>query len=198
MIVGEEKPDGGTLTIGETVKIAYVDQSRDALDPTRPSARRSPAGTTIIELGKREVNSRAYVSRFNFRGADQQKQRRRRSRAASATASTWRSCCSRRQRAAARRADERPRRRHAARAGGGAPRLRRLRRRHQPRPLVPRPRSRRTSSPSRATAGRVVRGQLPGVRGEPPRAASAPTPTSRTGSSTSRSCGRSPEFYAPT
>jgi ATP-binding cassette ChvD family protein len=73
MIVGEEKPDAGKLTIGETVKLAYVDQSRDALDPDKSVWQEVSEGAETIELGTREVNSRAYVSSFNFKGSDQQK-----------------------------------------------------------------------------------------------------------------------------
>ncbi|HLU65636.1 MAG TPA: energy-dependent translational throttle protein EttA [Kofleriaceae bacterium] len=73
MIVGQEKPDAGTLTIGETVKLAYVDQNRDALDPEKTVWQEISEGAEVIELGGRQVNSRAYVSSFNFKGADQQK-----------------------------------------------------------------------------------------------------------------------------
>ena len=73
MLVGQEKPDAGALRIGETVKIAYVDQSREALDGTRTVWEQISGGSDLIALGKREVNSRAYASWFNFRGADQQK-----------------------------------------------------------------------------------------------------------------------------
>ncbi|HEY8145987.1 MAG TPA: energy-dependent translational throttle protein EttA [Kofleriaceae bacterium] len=73
MIVGEEKADAGKLTIGETVKLAYVDQSRDALDADSSVWKEISEGAETIELGTREVNSRAYVSSFNFKGSDQQK-----------------------------------------------------------------------------------------------------------------------------
>jgi energy-dependent translational throttle protein EttA len=73
MIVGEEKADAGKLTIGETVKLAYVDQSRDALDADHSVWQEISEGAETIELGTREVNSRAYVSSFNFKGSDQQK-----------------------------------------------------------------------------------------------------------------------------
>jgi ATP-binding cassette ChvD family protein len=73
MIMGEEKPDAGTLELGETVKLAYVDQSRDALDPENSVWEEIGEGAEVIEVGDRTVNSRAYVSSFNFRGADQQK-----------------------------------------------------------------------------------------------------------------------------
>ena len=73
MITGQEKPDSGTLRIGETVQMAYVDQSRDVLDPQRTVWEMICDGEDTIRLGEREVNSRAYVARFNFTGADQQK-----------------------------------------------------------------------------------------------------------------------------
>ncbi|MDH3628132.1 MAG: energy-dependent translational throttle protein EttA [Acidobacteriota bacterium] len=73
MITGEEKPDSGTLRIGETVELAYVDQSRDALEPEKTVWEAISEGNEQIMLGKREVSSRAYASSFNFKGADQQK-----------------------------------------------------------------------------------------------------------------------------
>jgi ATP-binding cassette ChvD family protein len=73
MIVGEERPDAGTLRIGETVDIAYVDQSRDALDPEKTVWEEISDGMDTIELGGRELSSRAYVGKFNFSGSDQQK-----------------------------------------------------------------------------------------------------------------------------
>ncbi len=73
MIVGQEKPDKGTIKIGESVHLGYVDQSRDALDGKKNVWEEISGGQDIILLGKREVNSRAYCSNFNFKGADQQK-----------------------------------------------------------------------------------------------------------------------------
>lgn len=73
MIVGQEKPDRGTLTIGETVKLSYVDQTRDTLDPNKTVWAEISDGRETITIGKREVNSRAYVAGFGFRGSDQQK-----------------------------------------------------------------------------------------------------------------------------
>ncbi|HVH47653.1 MAG TPA: energy-dependent translational throttle protein EttA [Labilithrix sp.] len=73
MLVGQEKPDSGTLRIGETVKISYVDQSRDALQGDKSVWEVISGGSPVVELGKREVNSRAYCSWFNFKGSDQQK-----------------------------------------------------------------------------------------------------------------------------
>ncbi len=73
MITGQEEPDGGRIVIGETVKLGYVDQSRDALDPDKTVWEEISEGNEVIRLGNREMNSRAYVSAFNFKGADQQK-----------------------------------------------------------------------------------------------------------------------------
>ncbi len=73
MIVGQEKQDKGSIKVGETVHLGYVDQSRDALDGKKNVWEEISGGEDIIQLGKREVNSRAYCSTFNFRGADQQK-----------------------------------------------------------------------------------------------------------------------------
>jgi len=73
MIAGQEKPDGGTLRIGETVKIAYVDQSRDTLDGERQVWEEISDGRDIVVLGKREVPARSYAAAFNFKGSDQQK-----------------------------------------------------------------------------------------------------------------------------
>jgi sulfate-transporting ATPase len=73
MMTGQESPDGGTLKIGETVRIGYVDQSRDALDPDKSVWAQISGGHDEIELGKRKVASRAYVSWFNFKGASQQR-----------------------------------------------------------------------------------------------------------------------------
>ena len=73
MIVGQEKPDAGTIRLGETVKLAYVDQSRDVLTATKTVFDEISDGSDVIQLGTRQVNSRAYVARFNFQGADQQK-----------------------------------------------------------------------------------------------------------------------------
>jgi sulfate-transporting ATPase len=73
MIVGQEQPDSGTLETGDSVQIAYVDQARADLDPSRTVLQEISGGKDTITLGKREINSRAYVSSFNFRGGDQQK-----------------------------------------------------------------------------------------------------------------------------
>jgi ATP-binding cassette ChvD family protein len=73
MMVGQEKPDKGTLRLGDSVELAYVDQSRDALDPNKNVWQEISGGEDRITIGKREVMSRAYVASFNFTGSDQQK-----------------------------------------------------------------------------------------------------------------------------
>ena len=172
MIIGQEKPDGGTLRLGETVKVGYVDQSRDALAADKTVWEEISGGNDEVELGKRKVASRAYVSWFNFKGRDQQRK------------------------VGALSGGERNRV-HLAKllkAGGNlllldeptndldVDTLRaleeallgicRLRRRHHPRSLVPR--SHRHAHPGvrRRQPGGLVRGQLSGLRGRqeaPPR-----------------------------
>ena len=73
MITGLETPDSGSLKVGETVKLAYVDQTREKLDDNKTIYETISDNSDIIRLGSREINSRAYVARFNFTGADQQK-----------------------------------------------------------------------------------------------------------------------------
>ena len=73
MITGQDTPDAGTLKVGETVKLGYVDQSRDSLDATKSVWEEISGGTDILYIGKRAVPSRAYVGAFNFKGSDQQK-----------------------------------------------------------------------------------------------------------------------------
>ncbi len=76
MIVGQERADAGTLELGDTVQLAYVDQTRDALDGEKTVWEEISDGQDVIQVGKYELQSRAYVGRFNFRGADQQKRAR--------------------------------------------------------------------------------------------------------------------------
>src|SRR5688572_15939406 len=73
MITGQEEPDAGTIRIGDTVDLAYVDQSRDSLQAESTVYEEITGGTEVMKVGNREVNGRAYVSNFNFRGSDQQK-----------------------------------------------------------------------------------------------------------------------------
>ena len=168
MIVGQEKPDAGELKVGETVALSYVDQTRDTLAGDRTVWEEiSDGGKDIIMVGKREVNSRAYAATFNFRGPDQQKKVKDLS------------------------GGERNRL-HLAKllkSGGNLLLLdeptndldvdtlraleealrgvRRLRRRHQPRPLVPRPHRDAHPGVRGGQPGRLVRGELPGLRGRP-------------------------------
>jgi ATPase subunit of ABC transporter with duplicated ATPase domains len=73
MITGQEKPDQGALRVGETVQLAYVDQSRDSLDPKKNVWEEISGGAEQLTLGNRQMASRAYVASFNFKGSDQQK-----------------------------------------------------------------------------------------------------------------------------
>ena len=73
MLTGGEQPDDGQLVVGETVRFAYVDQGRDSLTPGKTVYEILSEGYDVIKLGGREINARAYCSRFNFMGADQQK-----------------------------------------------------------------------------------------------------------------------------
>jgi ATP-binding cassette ChvD family protein len=73
IITGQEKPDAGAFRLGETVKLAYVDQSRDALDPAKTVWQEVSQGLDILTVNKRDINTRSYVGSFNFRGGDQQK-----------------------------------------------------------------------------------------------------------------------------
>ena len=178
MITGEETPDGGTLRLGETVQVGYVDQSRDALAPNKSVWEEVSGGLDELQVGKRQVASRAYVSWFNFKGAQQQRKvgtlsggERNRLHLAKLLRRGI-------EPAAPRRADQRSRRRHAPRARRGAPELRGLRGGHQPRSMVPRP-DRDTHARVRGRQRRgVVRGQLPGLRSRPESAAWARKRTS--------------------
>ena len=73
LIMGYETPDSGTIEIGDTVKIAYVDQQHKSIDPEKTVYQTIAGDSDFVKLGRREVNARAYVSRFNFSGADQEK-----------------------------------------------------------------------------------------------------------------------------
>jgi ATP-binding cassette ChvD family protein len=73
ILVGEEKPDAGSVVVGDTVKLSYVDQSRESLDDDKTVYQEISGGRDVIEIGKREINARAYCGWFNFKGSDQQK-----------------------------------------------------------------------------------------------------------------------------
>ena len=158
MITAQDKPDQGTIKVGESVHLGYVDQSRDTLDGKKSVWEEVSGGLDQLQLGKREVNSRAYCAAFNFKGADQQKKVGQLSGGETKPRASRQDAEIRRQRAAARRADQRPRRRHAARARRGARGFRRLRRNHQPRPLVPRPYRHPYPRLRRRQSRRMVRG----------------------------------------
>ncbi len=164
MITGQEAPDTGTITIGDTVKLSYVDQSRDDLDPNQNVWESITDALDIVVLGDAEVNSRAYCSAFNFKGADQQKKVGLLSGGERNRVHMARLLKSGGNVLAARRTDQRPRRRNAAGARIRHRRLRRLRRHHLPRPLLPRPLVYAYPRLRGRRACRVVRGQLRGLR----------------------------------
>ncbi len=139
MITGKEKADKGKVVIGPTVKMAVVDQSREHLEGDKTVFEYLTDGADVIKVGKFDMPSRAYVGRFNFKGADQQKKVGSLSGGERGRLQPREAARGGRQRAAARRAVERSRRRDAARAGGGAARVRGQRARDLARPLVPRP-----------------------------------------------------------
>ena len=171
MITGQEQPDAGELRVGETVELAYVDQSRDALDPEKSVWEEISDGQDQLKVGERMMNSRQYVAGFNFKGSDQQKK-------------------------VAKLSGGERNRVHLAkllRTGGNLLLLDEptndldvdtlraleeallsfagLRGGHLPRSLVPRPHRDARARVRGRVAGDVVRGQLRGLRGAPPRAA---------------------------
>ena len=165
MIAGQEKPDAGTLTVGSTVQVAYVDQSRDDSTPTKTVYEEISGGQDQLQFGRRTVNARAYCAGFNFRGADQQKKvgtlsggERNRVHLAKLLKSGGNLLL----------LDEPTndldvdtlRALEEALLG-----FRRLRRGDQPRPLVPRPHRHPHPRLRGRQRGGLVRGQLPGVRG---------------------------------
>ena len=179
MIVGQEKPDAGTIRLGETVKLGYVDQSRDALDAKKTVWQEISGGLDELDLGKRKMSSRAYVGQFNFRGPDQQKKvgdlsggERNRVHLANMLKSG----------ANVLLLDEPTNDLDVdtLRALEDAlPGLRRLRGHHQPRPLVPRPHRHPHPRLRGRQPGGLVRGQLPGLRSRqetPPRRRRRPAP----------------------
>ena len=164
MITGQEKPDAGTIKVGELVQLGYVDQSRDALDGKKNVWEEISNSQDIILLGKKEVNSRGYVSAFNFKGGDQQKKvgslsggERNRVHLAKMLKTGANLLL----------LDEPTNDLDVdtlARARGGAGGFRRLRRHHQPRSLVPRPHRHAHPGVRGRQPRRMVRGQLPGLR----------------------------------
>ena len=138
MLTGQEQPDSGTLRVGSTVELGYVDQNRDALAAEHTVFEEISGGHEVLEMGKRKMNARAYVSKFNFRGPDQEKGRHfigRRTQSGAFGQAVAEGC----QRAAAGRAHQRPGRRYPAGARRGDPELCRLCGGDLPRSLVPGP-----------------------------------------------------------
>ncbi len=168
LLTGQEKPDSGTIRLGETVKLAYADQERAAVDPEKPVWEVIGGGQEIVHA-RRQAGQRPRLRllvQLHRRRPAEESGRAVRRRAQPPAPGAHRQ--GRGQRAAARRADQRPRRQHPARPGRRPGRLRRLRRRHLPRPLVPRPHR----HPHPGLRGReprlLVRGQLLRLRGRPP------------------------------
>jgi ATPase subunit of ABC transporter with duplicated ATPase domains len=137
-IVGLEMPDAGTVRVGETVKLSYVDQARAGLDPRKTVWEVLSEGLDHLMVGKVEMPSRAYVAAFGFKGPDQQKPTGVLS-GGERNGSTWRYAEDWRQRHSAGRADQRPRRRDAVLFGERVAGVPGLRRGHLARPDVPRP-----------------------------------------------------------
>ena len=170
MITGKDKPDSGTIKIGHTAQLAVVDQTRESLPNDKTAWEAISNGQDILTVGRFEMQSRAYLGRFNFKGPDQQKlvgqlsggERGRLHLAATLLKGGNVLLLD--------EPSQRPRRRDAARARRGAARVRRQRARHLARSLVPRPH--RHAHPRRR--GRlevgVLRGQLPRIRGGQARA----------------------------
>ena len=165
MITGQEKPDSGAIEVGPTVKLAYVDQSRDDLTAGKSVWEDVSGGQDILTVGKFQMPSRAYCRPLQLQGPGPAEDRRPALRRRARPAASREDADRRRQRAAPRRAVERPRRRDAARARGGAPRVRRHRARDLARPLVPRPHRHAHPRLRGRLAGGVLPGQLPRVRG---------------------------------
>ena len=122
MVTGRDQPDAGSIRVGDTVEFAYVDQSRDSLEPKNTVWQEISGGHDILTIGEYELQSRAYCGRFNSR-VPISRSWSANSRAASATVCTWQGIAQGWQRPAARRTDQRPGRRDPARAGRGAAQL---------------------------------------------------------------------------
>ncbi len=170
MITGREKPDSGEVKVGHTVQLAYVDQSRDSLPDKKNAWEAISDGQDILTIGKFEIQSRAYLGRFNFKGQDQQKLVGNLSGRRARAAAPRQDAPHRRQRAAPGRTLQRPRRRDAARPRGCALRIRRQRDGDFPRPLVPRPDLHAHPRGRGRVAVVFLPGQLSRVRGEQARA----------------------------
>ena len=187
MIVGEEKPDCGTIRVGDTVKISYSDQNRARIDPNKNVWQAISDGETFIRVGNVEFPSRAYVAAFGFKGVRPAEAGRRHVRRRAQPDEPRAHPQAGRQPAAARRADQRPGRRDPGQPGERAARVPRLRRDHRPTTAGSSTGSRRTSWPGRAA--RTGSGSRATSR--PTRrtrsSASAPRPPARTASPTASS-----------
>ena len=164
MIAGKEQPDSGEVKIGQTVQMAFVEQTREGLDGDKTVFEDVAAGADILTVGKFEMSSRAYLGRFNFKGADQQKSGhalRRRTR----PPAPGQDPAPGRQRAAAGRTLQRSGRGNPARAGRRAAGIRRHRVRDLSRPLVPGPYRHPHPGGGRRIAMDLLRRQLSGIRG---------------------------------
>ncbi len=139
MLTGQEPVDSGSITLGDTVQLSYVDQSRDVLDPDKSVFEEITDGVEHMKVGNREIHGRAYCASLQLQGVGPAEARRRPVRRRAQPRPPGQGAQVRRQRAAARRADQRPRRRHAPGAGDLAGVVPRVRGGDQPRPLVPRP-----------------------------------------------------------
>ncbi len=167
MLAGREEPDSGSIKIGDTVDLSYVDQDRDDLDPDATVYEEITGGAEVLE-GRRPRDPRPGLRvELQLQGHRPAEVGRQALRRRAQPRPSGQAAQVRRQRAAARRADQRPRRRHAAGARGGARVVPRLRRRHQPRPLVPRPHRHPRARVRGRQPGALVRGQLLRVRGAP-------------------------------
>ena len=166
MIVGQEKPDAGTLELGPSVVLSYVDQHRDALDDEKTIFEEITDGQDTVKLGTVTMNSRLYVSRFNFRGPAAAEKSRRVLRRRAESHPPGQDAPSRRQPAASGRADERSGREHAACSGAGADRVPRLCVGDQPRPLLFGPHRHAPPGDGGQRQDAVVRGKLRGLRGD--------------------------------
>ena len=164
MITGKEKPDSGEVKIGSTVKMAFVDQTRDALDNKKTVWEAISSGQDILTVGKFEMPSRAYCGRFNFKGCGSAKNRRQSLRRRARAAAPGHHADRGRQRIASRRTLQRPRRRNPARAGRCAAGIRRQRAGDLARSLVPRPHRLAHPRLRGRFAGGVLQRQLPGIR----------------------------------
>ena len=193
MMVGEEQPDARhARRRARRCELAYVDQSRDQLDPDATVFEEITGGVDHMVVGGREIHGRAYVASFGFKGSDQQKKVGQLSGGERNRVQLAKVLKARRQRPAARRADQRPRRRHPAGPRGGAARRSPAARWSSATTAGSSTASPPTCSPSRATPRSGGSRATSATTRPTATSGSAPTPTSPTASATSRSCGTEP------